>query len=138
MVVLFVSLAIITVACQKEIIHEDLSRQDVVAIDGMEKSFELAKQYDDSLFTCLDFNPQCEANFVEYCDSLFHHYDERYEHHHNQYSHQNDGDDHHEYMEQNNHGNGMHNDDDHENQGHCIESFNSMEELRENHLNHFH
>jgi len=143
---ILVLLLIISIACEKAVDNDQISQQDALSIEEMEKSYELAKQYDDSLYLCLDSNQFCEDGFVEYCDSLFHFYDENYEHHHNNYSHQNGGDDHHhEYMGQDHHGNGMHGDnngmqgDNHDSEnGHNQESMDQMEDLREIHNEHYH
>jgi hypothetical protein len=103
----------------------------LTAIEAMEKSLAGAEQYNDSIFTCIDFSPNCEVDYLDYCDSLFHHYADDYEHHHNAYSHNNSGDDHHhEYMNQNHHGNGMNGG---QNNGHNMQSMNQMDSLLVHH-----
>lgn len=138
--ILTIASIVIFIRCEKS--NEgtnEISQEDISSIEGMEKSYDLAKQYDDSLLVCLDSNQFCEDGFVEYCDSLFHNYDERYEYHHNNYSHQNGNDDHHhEYMGQNEHGNGMHDGGNNQGYMHDEESMNAMEELRELHDEHYH
>lgn len=125
---------LITVAsCQKiNTEFSSISQQDVIAIEGMEKSYLDAVLYNDSIFYCLDSSLSCENEFIDYCDSLFHHYEDEYNLHHNSYSHLNAGDDHHhEYMNQNHHGNGTMGA---QNQGHSIQSVNQMDSLLSYHL----
>lgn len=113
----------------------EITQEDISAIEGMEKSLFTADQYNDSIFTCLDSSLFCEDEYLNYCDSLFHHYANEYEHHHGLYSHLNEGDDHHhESMGQNHHGNGMMGG---QNQGHSIQSMNQMDSLLSYH-NTFH
>ena len=126
------SIILLSISCQKnQSLNDDVSSTDLAAIEGMEKALEVAEQYNDSIFTCIDFNPNCEVEYLDNCDSLFHHYADDYEHHHNAYSHANNGDDHHhEYMNQNHHGNGMHGG---QNNGHSMQSMNQMDSLLVHH-----
>jgi hypothetical protein len=119
-------------SCDKNIDENvGISAEDLAAIDGMDKSYLAAEQYNDSIFICLDFNPICENEYLNSCDSLFHHYADEYENYHHSYSHQNAGDDHHHaYMNQDHHGNGMMGE---QNYGHSIESSNQMDSLLVHH-----
>lgn len=122
----------LSVSCQKDQApNVEISSTDVTAIDGMEKSYTSALQYNDSIFNCMDFDPLCENEYLEYCDNMFHQYADEFENHHNNYSHANSGDDeHHNNMNHNDHGNGMMGN---QNYGNCNESMNQMDSLLVHH-----
>ena len=129
---ILISVILLIMSCQKSNNSDNsISEGDKLAIEGMEKSLFTADQYNDSIFTCLDSSLFCEDEYLNYCDSLFHHFANEYEHHHGLYSHLNEGDDHHhESMGQNHHGNGMMGG---QNQGHSIQSMNQMDSLLVHH-----
>lgn len=129
---ILVSVILLIMSCQKsEEANNEISAQDIEAIEGMEKSYLNAVLYNDTIFTCLDSNLFCESEYLNYCDSLFHHNEDEYNHWHSMYSHANAGDDHHhESMGQNHHGNGMMGG---QNQGHSLQSMNQMDSLLSNH-----
>lgn len=122
----------LSVSCQKDQTpNVEISSADIAAIDNMEKSYNSALQYNDSIFHCMDFDPLCENEYLEYCDNMFHQYADEYENNHNNYSHECYGDNDHEgYMSHNNHGNGMMGNN---NQGQCCDSKDQMDSLLEYH-----
>ena len=131
--VIFIAILILSISCQKEeVANAEISAIDLAAIDGMEKSYVSALQYNDSIFDCMEFNLLCANQYLESCDSLFHQYADEYEHHHNNYSHLNGGDDHHhDNMNQDHHGNGMMGGQN--NQGHNVGSMDQLDSLLDHH-----
>jgi hypothetical protein len=121
------------VSCDKESdLNQELSAADKVAAEGMEEAYESTRVYNDSLVWCDNSGSTCSLEFVNYCDSLYHNFDEEYNYHHNNYSHNNVGDDHHHSaMSMHNHGsNNQHGEGGEEGgHGHSIHGHNEMTEL---------
>jgi hypothetical protein len=133
MVLLFGLLVI--VSCQKESnLNKELSDSDKLVIEYMEEDYKIAKLYNDSLIWCNDTSNNCASSFTEYCDSIFHVFDDLYEMHHNNYSHNNMEDDHHHSSMSEHHlENQVREEGNEEHQGHTLESYIMMTILRENH-----
>lgn len=106
-----IAFSIFTMGCQKT---EQLSQQDVAAVNGMEEELELLEMYNDSLSAA-------DSAHVPYYDSLVVHHDSMFWWHHSQYSHDNLHDDHHH--DGNNHHHGMgENHNGHQHGGHGIDT----------------
>lgn len=125
---------LVMVSCEKEgNLNKELSDSDKLAIEGMEEGYEIAKLYNDSLIWCSDTSNNCAPSFKEYCDSIYHVFDNLYEMHHNNYSHNNLEDDHHHSsMSEHHHGNEVH-EEANGVHGHTTESYNLMMLIRESH-----
>lgn len=85
---------VISTGCSKDRLDK-LSSTDLAAYEGIEASYNSAKLYNDSLVSCGGSGGVCTDAFINYCDSLFHHYEEEWSHHHGDYDHDNKHCDHH-------------------------------------------
>jgi hypothetical protein len=120
-----------TMSCEKNNFNE-LSSEDAFAAEEMEKAYNTAKVYNDSLIWCEENNPQCSDEFIAYCDSIVDSNGDQYDFHHGNYSHGNDEDDHDHHGNSNEQHDGM--------MGHTpnhsihnLESHEAMEDLMQNH-----
>lgn len=87
-------LILFSTGCRKD--HLDkLSKADQEALAGMESAYNNAKAFNDSIVYCSGAGQPCSQEYVEYCDSIFHHYESLWNQHHENYSHDNPHDDHH-------------------------------------------
>lgn len=119
-------------SCQKSNSFQELSPEDILAAEEMEKAYETAKVYNDSLIWCVENNLDCNDEFIAYCDSIVDFNAEQYDFHHGNYSHNNDEDDHDHHGNSNEFHDGMMgHDDDHA--VHNLESHETMEDLMQNH-----
>jgi len=116
--------------CQKhddmEVINQD---QNLSSLDGMIIANESAKIYNDSITWGLNPQNSSQNEFLIYCDSLFHQYDNEYEMYHNNYGHMNSNNNHHH----NNNSSCCSNKYSGNNQ-HEFGCETNMSELRENHI----
>jgi len=128
---------LLSYGCQDETdLFTEHSEADEIATEAMEEAFEGATLYNDSLVHCSETG-NCSDAFIQYCDSLFHEFDEEYDHNHEAYSHNNSSDDHHHgATSEHHHGKIEHHEDEgEEHHGHSIESETEMQHLRELHKN---
>ena len=72
-----------------------INEADQRAFSDMEESFQSARVYNDSLAYCGNMDSLCAPEYVQYCDSMFHHYANEWNRHHNNYSHDRLNSDHH-------------------------------------------
>jgi len=140
---LFLGTLFFFAACETEdTLFEVMPQSDIIALEGMDESFNLASIYNDSLAFCADELLECDSETLAHYDDIYHQHDDLFELHHQNYSHNNMDDDHHH--EGNNnimHGDmmGHDGDDDHDDgdgdheMGHTMETFEMMMELREHH-----
>jgi hypothetical protein len=118
---------------------EAISESDQIALEGMKESYEAALLYNDSLTMCSIETFSCDSATISHFDDMFHQQDEFFEFHHGNFSHNNDGDDHHHPNGQTVWHDGMmghdqHSDDEHHGYEHNSETLENMNHLRELHL----
>ena len=119
-------------SCQKNNFTE-LSAEDALASEEMEKAYNTAKVYNDSLIWCAENNPDCSDEFIAYCDSIVDSNEEQYDFHHGNYSHNNDEDDHDHHGNSNEGHEGMMDGHNPNHAIHNLESHEAMEDLMQNH-----
>ena len=80
------AMAIAVSSCKKDN-YEKLSAADQEAFDGMEAAYLSAEENDDKLKACDDAPATCTPQYLQYCDSLYHHYEYEWNYQHERYNH---------------------------------------------------
>lgn len=123
-------LVVFGLGCRKDNLDK-LNQSDQEALVGIEAAYDNAQVYNDSLIYCAGSGHSCSQEYIEYCDSMFHHYEDLWNHHHDDYSHDNPHDDHHHDSHgMQHHGNHNNHDD---SEGHHETQHNQMEHLSDEH-----
>lgn len=124
-----VGLSMSLYSCNNDDMHNELSQEDLLALNGLRDAYLSAFDANAELKLAVQ---QGDDDGIHFHDSVFHHFEGMFEEHHNDYSHTNAHDDHHhdeDGMHMGSNAMNMHNDED----GHHDDDHELMDDLMTEH-----